>query len=110
VKPPLRTDKDRRACIEGLRNGAIDFIATDHAPHADYEKDREFLLAPFGINGFETAFCSLFEGLVLSGELPLEVLVDRMTEAPARFLRLNAGRIEPGLPADVTIADLAGTR
>ncbi|MCD4828291.1 MAG: dihydroorotase [Candidatus Cloacimonetes bacterium] len=108
VKPPLRTEKDRRACFDALREGVIDFIATDHAPHADYEKDREFTLAPYGINGFETAFCSLYEGLVLAGELPLETLVQRMAEAPARFLSLDTGRIEPGLAADVIMVDLDG--
>jgi len=106
VKPPLRTEADRRACLEALKEGVIGFIATDHAPHADYEKDREFLLAPYGINGFETAFCSLYEGLVKTSELPLEMLVQRLTEAPAKFLGLKTGSLEPGLAADVVLVGL----
>ena len=108
MKPPLRTESDRKACLEALKEGVIGYIATDHAPHADFEKDREFNLAPFGISGFETAFCSLYEGLVMTGELPLETLVARLTEGPAAFLGLQAGRIEEGRPADVILVDLQG--
>ncbi len=106
VKPPLRTEEDRQACIQGLLDGTVDFIATDHAPHADFEKDREFTLAPYGINGFETAFATLYDKLVLPGVIPLEVLVRSMSEKPARFLKIETGRLEEGLPADIAIADL----
>ncbi len=106
VKPPLRTEEDRQACIEGLLDGTIDFIATDHAPHADFEKAREFTLAPYGINGFETAFTTLYDRLVIPGVIPLEVLVRSMSEKPALFLKREASIIKEGYPADIAIADL----
>lgn len=109
MKPPLRTEKDRQACIEALSDGTICCIATDHAPHADFEKDREFDYAPFGIIGFETAFPVLYEGLVEKGLITLETLIERMSVAPSRLLGLKSGRIEEGAPADLTIADLSGT-
>jgi dihydroorotase len=108
VKPPLRADKDRLACLEALKEGLIGMIATDHAPHSDYEKEREFLLAPFGINGFETAFVSLYDRLVVPGHLTLEMLVERMAVNPAEFLKLNCGVIEPGRDADIVLVDLNG--
>ncbi len=109
VKPPLRTDIDRLACIEGLKDGTIDFIATDHAPHADYEKEREFVLAPFGINGFESAFASLYSGLVLKNVISLELLIEKMASAPAKFIQKNIGELKEGKAADITIVDLKDT-
>ncbi|PID28334.1 MAG: dihydroorotase [Candidatus Cloacimonadota bacterium] len=109
VKPPLRDESDRLACIEALKDGTIDFIATDHAPHADYEKTREFNLAPFGINVFETAFSSLYTHLVKQGVLTLEELVKALAQSPAEFLKLNTGKIEAGFDADLAIADLEST-
>ncbi|MCD4650868.1 MAG: dihydroorotase [Candidatus Cloacimonetes bacterium] len=106
VKPPLRTESDRQACITALKDGTIDFIATDHAPHSDFEKEHEFTLAPYGINGLETAFISLFDRLVLSEIIPLEFLIEKMAVKPAEFLGLNRGVIEPGKEADIVIADL----
>jgi dihydroorotase len=108
-KPPLRSEKDRIALVEALKTGLIDCIATDHAPHADYEKELEFDRAPFGINGFEAAFASLYTNLVLPGHLSLERLVGSMTSAPSGLLNLCAGALENGAPADVTIVDLDDT-
>ncbi len=105
-KPPLRGEQDRMACIEGLIDGTIDCIATDHAPHADYEKEREFNLAPFGINGFEAAFGSMYTELVLNNILPINVIIDALTSKPAKFLKLNSGELKEGLLADVTVIDL----
>ncbi|MDD3051905.1 MAG: dihydroorotase [Candidatus Cloacimonetes bacterium] len=106
VKPPLRTEKDRLACIDALKEGVIDFIATDHAPHADFEKEVEFNYAPFGINGLEVAFASLYSELVLNDRITLELLIEKMSSAPSRFLKLNSGKIAEGFAADITIADL----
>jgi dihydroorotase len=107
-KPPLRSEFDRLALLEALKSGLIDCIATDHAPHADYEKELEFDKAPFGINGFEAAFASLYTQLVSKGHLSLERLVEAMTSAPAQLLNIKAGVIEKGAQADLTIADLKG--
>ena len=107
-KPPLRSEFDRKALLEALNSGLIDCIATDHAPHADYEKELEFDKAPFGINGFEAAFASLYTHLVAKGLLTLERLVEAMTSAPATLLGLKVGVIEKGNPADLTIVDLKG--
>ncbi|MBM4399319.1 MAG: dihydroorotase [Candidatus Cloacimonetes bacterium] len=107
-KPPLREEKDRLALLEALKSGLIDCIATDHAPHADYEKELEFDKAPFGINGFEAAFASLYTHLVAKGHLTLERLLESMTAAPAKLLGMKAGVLENGSPADITIADLKG--
>jgi dihydroorotase len=107
-KPPLRSEKDRLALLEALKSGLIDCIATDHAPHADYEKELEFDKAPFGINGFEAAFASLYTQLVSKEHLTLERLIEAMTSAPAKLLSINAGVLEKGMPADICIADLKG--
>ena len=105
-KPPIRTENDRKALLKGLIDGTIDFVATDHAPHADYEKSLEFDYAPFGINGLETAFASMYTELVKPGHLTLEMLVDKMSTAPANWLKLNSGELRVGLLADVTDIDL----
>lgn len=106
MKPPLRSEKDRLACVKALLDGTIDCIATDHAPHADFEKVREFDQTPFGIIGFETAFPALYDGLVLSGQIPLERLVEALTSAPADLLSLPSNAIIKGNAADITIVDL----
>jgi dihydroorotase len=106
MKPPLRSEKDRLACIQALKDGLIDCIATDHAPHADFEKEREFDQAPFGIIGFETAFAVLYENLVLSKMISLETLVDNLTKNPAHILNLPGGQLNEGSAADLTIIDL----
>jgi len=106
VKPPLRHEKDRLACVEALKDGTIDFIATDHAPHSDYEKEREYDIAPFGINGFETAFASLNTCLIKEDRLDLATVVKAMSEKPAEFLGIKAGKIIEGYLADLNIIDL----
>jgi dihydroorotase len=106
MNPPLRSPKDRQALIEGLKDGTIDIIATDHAPHTSEEKAKGMQAAPFGIVGFETAFPLLYTHFVLTGELTLGFLLDRMTRKPAELFRLNAGVIKEGMPADLTVIDL----
>lgn len=109
VNPPLRTEADRQALLKALRRGLIEVIATDHAPHAELEKNQGLEKAPFGINGLETAVPSLLDRLVKSGELPLERLIEALTIAPARLLKLeNKGRIKIGADADLILLDLNG--
>ena len=108
VNPPLRSEADRVALIEALRDGTLDLIGTDHAPHAETDKDCEYDAAAFGISGFETALASLL-ALVHSGEIPLPLLIQRMTSDPARAFGLDAGRLAEGAPADICIFD-PGTR
>jgi dihydroorotase len=91
--------------VEGLRDGTIDCVATDHAPHARDEKEVPFEQAPMGTTGLETAFAALYTGLVLSGELSLELLVERMTAGSALF-DLPVPTIESGHPANLTLLDL----
>jgi dihydroorotase len=106
MAPPLRTKRDLEALIEGLLDGTIDCIATDHAPHALSDKEGEFDLAAFGIVGLETAVAVLLDRLVRAGTVPLATLVARMSSDPARVLNLPGGRLTAGAPADVTILDL----
>jgi dihydroorotase len=105
MHPPLASEQDRRALLEGLRTGAIDCVATDHAPHARDEKEVPFEQAPMGTTGLETAFAALYTGLVRSGELELELLVQRMT-AGAGCFDLPVARIAPGEPANMALIDL----
>ena len=104
MNPPLRTMQDVQAIKEGLRDGTIDVIATDHAPHATQEKQQEFTEAPFGIVGLETAL-SLTLALVDEGVLTLESAVDKLATSPAKAFSLNAGTLAVGAPADVAIVD-----
>ena len=104
MNPPLRTSEDVQAIKDGLRDGTIDVIATDHAPHATQEKQQEFTEAPFGIVGLETAL-SLTLALVEEGVLTLESAVDKLATAPAKAFSLNAGTLAVGAPADVAIVD-----
>lgn len=108
VKPPLRTEKDRSACLKGLLDGTIDFIATDHAPHSDFEKEKEFSIAPYGINSLETSFAALYSGLVLTEKMTLAFLISKLSASPAQFLNLNCGEIGKDRDADLVIADLDG--
>ena len=85
MHPPLTEEGDRRALVEGLRDGTIDCVATDHAPHARDEKEVPFEQAPMGTTGLETAFAALHTGLVVPGELGLGLLVERMTAGAALF-------------------------
>ena len=109
VNPPLRAEADRLARVDALADGTIDAIATDHAPHLRGEKDAEWDSAPPGMIGFETAFSLGYEHLVLSRKMGLADFVARMTEAPARILKLPAGPIEPGREADLVVLDLKET-
>jgi dihydroorotase len=106
MNPPLRTEADRQALIAGLRDGTIECIATDHAPHARHEKEVPFEEAPMGVTGLETAFPVLYTDLVLPGVLPLALVVERMT-AGAALLGLPTPRIAVGEPANLALLDLA---
>lgn len=106
MNPPLRTEKDRLAVIEGLKDGTIDCIVTDHAPHHVDEKDIEFSLANNGIIGFETAFAVGYTYLVKPGYLTLSELTDKMTVNPSKILKLGRGTLENGMPADLMLADV----
>jgi dihydroorotase len=105
MNPPLATEADRQALIEGLRAGTIDCVATDHAPHACHEKEVPFEQAAMGTIGLETAFASLYTDLVLPGVLHLAVLIERMTAAAALF-DLETPTIAAGRPAELTLVDL----
>jgi len=104
VNPPLRTQNDIDVLIQGLNEGIIDAIATDHAPHTDADKSKDFTLAPFGISGLETALGALM-GLVNSGKLTLNTLIARLTISPAGIIGDERGSLKIGSPADVTIFD-----
>ncbi len=106
VNPPLRGEADRLAIIQGLRDGTIDAIATDHAPHHIDDKDVEYNLAAFGISGFETAFALAYSYLVQPGLLTLEEVVRRMSAVPAALLGVPCGTLAEGAPADLCVADL----
>jgi dihydroorotase len=105
MNPPLRTAADCAAIIEGLKDGTLDCIATDHAPHAGYEKQVEFALAPFGISGLETSLSLGITHLVKPGHLSLLDLIRRMSTEPARILNLPGGSLTIGQPADITVFD-----
>lgn len=110
VNPPLRTEDDRQAILEGLRDGTIDCIATDHAPHHADEKQVEYHLAANGISGFETAFTLCHTALVDGGVLTLPQLIEKMSWAPARVLGVPGGSLELGASADITVLDPAARR
>ncbi|MGE5569097.1 MAG: dihydroorotase [Rhodospirillales bacterium] len=105
MKPPLRSAADTEALVQGIAEGLVDVIATDHAPHPGSEKMQEFEKCPFGIIGLETALAVALEKLVHSGRVSLMRLIELFTTGPARILGLNRGRLEVGAPGDVTIFD-----
>ena len=105
VNPPLREESDRQACIEGLVDGTLDAISTDHAPHHEDEKRVEFHIAASGISGFETAFCVSNTELVRSGRMGLSRLIALMSTQPARILGVPGGTLGVGAPADVVVLD-----
>jgi dihydroorotase len=105
MNPPLRSEDDRRALIDGLRDGTIDCIATDHAPHAREEKEVPFEEAPMGTTGLETAFAAVYTDLVVPGVLPLALVVEKLG-AGAEALGLATPRIAVGEPAGVCLVDL----
>ncbi|MGD1019263.1 MAG: dihydroorotase [Verrucomicrobiia bacterium] len=104
MNPPLRTERDRDAILEGLADGTLEIIASDHAPHCTYEKEVEFDVAPFGIIGLETEL-SLSLELVRKKVIDLRTLVEKFTVNPARLLRLKKGTLSIGADADVTVID-----
>src|SRR5207302_973140 len=105
MNPPLRTETDRRALVEALRTGVIDCVATDHAPHAQHEKEVPFEEAPMGTTGLETAFAALFTELVMSGSLELATVIERLT-AGGELYGLPAPRIAVGETANLCLIDL----
>ena len=105
MNPPLRTEQDRQALIAGLRDGTIDCVATDHAPHAREEKEVPFEEAPMGVTGLETAFAALHTELVVPGVLDLALLVERMTVGGS-FFDLALPRIAVDEPANLCLVDL----
>ncbi len=105
VNPPLRSEEHVAALHEGLKDGTIDAIATDHAPHAFEEKDMEFRYAPSGFAGLETALGVVLTALYHTGKFTLAEIIDRMATAPARILGLDAGVLKVGTPADITVID-----
>jgi dihydroorotase len=106
MNPPLRSDSDRTALIEGLKDGTITAIATDHAPHARHEKEVPFEAAPFGVTGLETSFAALYTELVQPGLVPLEVVLQRMSAGAARVYGLEGPRIAVGAAANLVLLDL----
>lgn len=104
MNPPLRREEDRQAVIEGLKDGTLDAIATDHAPHAPEEK-QDFLKAPNGSIGMETSLCAGITNLVKTGELTINELINKMSTAPAEILGINAGTLKVGSPADIVLFD-----
>ncbi|AZB42862.1 dihydroorotase [Bacillus sp. FJAT-42376] len=107
MNPPLRGKEDREALIEGLLDGTIDFIATDHAPHTAEEKAEGMKLAPFGITGLETAFPLLYTHLVKTGKATLEQLLNWLTVKPAEIFGLPYGTLKEGAPADLVVLNLS---
>jgi dihydroorotase len=104
MNPPLRSEDDRQALIDGLRDGTIDCIATDHAPHASEEKEVPFEEAAMGVTGLETAFAAIYTDLVVPGVLELDVVIERLTCGGEPF-GIDAPRIEPGAIANVALID-----
>lgn len=105
MKPPLRTEEDRVAVVEGLRDGTIDVIASDHAPHCEEEKDVEFDEAAFGVIGLETTVGVIMTFLVNKGVLSLSRAITALTTAPSSILGISAGKIEIGAAADIAVID-----
>ena len=106
MNPPLRAAADRDALIEGLCDGTIDMIATDHAPHSEEEKSKGLAGSAFGIVGLETSFPILYTHLVKKGIISLEKLIEVMSINPRRRFGFEGGVIEDGAPADLTVIDL----
>jgi dihydroorotase len=109
MNPPLREEHDRIALLEALRDGTIECIATDHAPHAPHEKEVPFEAAPFGVTGLETAFAALYTHLVKPGVLTLQTLLERMSAGPARVFGLDRPRVAVGARANLVLLDLERT-
>ncbi len=106
VNPPIREEMDKQAVLEGLKDGTLDCIVTDHAPHHSNDKNVEYNLAAFGISGIETSFGFAITYLYKTGVLSLPQIAEKMSAAPARILGLDGGELKEGGVADITIADL----
>jgi dihydroorotase len=109
MSPPLREERDRLALLDALRDGTIECVATDHAPHARHEKEVPFEAAPNGVTGLETAFAALYTHLVQPGLLTLTTLLERMSAGPARVFGIERPRVATGARANLVLLDLAGT-
>ena len=105
MNPPLRSRRDMEALIEGLKNGTMDVISTDHAPHSEEEKRKPIAEAPFGITGLETSLCLTYTELVLKGILTPMQMVEKMSYNPAKIIGIDRGTLMPGAVADVTVMD-----
>jgi len=105
VKPPIRSEEDRRALVEGIKEGVIDAIASDHAPHLDTEKNTTFKLASFGTIGLETLFAAAFSKLCIEEKISIPRLISLITSSPAKILGIDAGKIEVGKTANITVID-----
>ncbi len=105
MNPPLREKSDQEALVRGLLDGTIDCIATDHAPHTEIDKEVELAYAPFGVVGLETSLAAVITRLVDTGLMELPRALGLMTRKPAELLGIEAGRLEPGLPADLVLFD-----
>lgn len=106
MNPPLRSAEDKQALLDGIKDGTIDVIATDHAPHSAEEKSKGLEKSAMGITGLETAFPVLYTKLVRTGFITLEKLVDLMAVRPRQIFGIEGGKIEPGAPADLCVYDL----
>ncbi len=106
MNPPVRAEADRQALLAAVRDGTIACIATDHAPHALFEKETPFEEAPFGVTGLETAFAVLNTELIRTGQLSLEIVLERMSAGPARVFGLPVPRIAVGEVANLVLLDL----
>jgi len=105
MNPPLRTAADVKACIDGVRDGTIDILATDHAPHLAEEKELEFQYAPFGIIGLECALPLYIKALIAPGHIDWMKLINMMSTRAAQLVKLNKGTLAEGADADLTIID-----
>ncbi len=106
INPPLRTQADCDALLTGLKDGTIDAIVTDHSPHAQEEKDREYMFAPSGFPGLETSLGVMLTDLYHAGKLDLKTIISKMTWEPAKVFKLDAGTLNVGSAADITVIDL----
>jgi len=106
MNPPLRSEDDRQALIQALRDGTVGSVASDHAPHARHEKEVPFEAAPFGVTGLETAFSALYTYLVEAGVLPLETILERMSAGAARAYGLVEPAVAVGARANLVLLDL----
>ena len=108
MNPPLRTSEDNAALLEGLKEGVFDLIATDHAPHTAFEKEQDFVSAPNGITGLETALVSLYDRFIASQQNGWDLVVKRYSAEPRRMMGLDVVPVEEGKPADFIVFDPAG--